>query len=62
MSSQQITLPNGVKYEQPIGAFINNEYVTPSGDKFKVFDPRYVRYPIPFSNDVTDCVASAPTN
>ena len=40
MSSTEITLPNGVKYEQPLGAFINNEFVTPSGDKFQVYDPR----------------------
>lgn len=25
----EITLPNGVKYEQPLGLFINNEYVLP---------------------------------
>lgn len=27
--SIEITLPNGVKYEQPLGLFINNEYVLP---------------------------------
>lgn len=40
MSSQPITLPNGVRYEQPIGAFINNKFSYPTGEKFEVYDPR----------------------
>ncbi|KAI5366597.1 Putative aldehyde dehydrogenase domain, aldehyde/histidinol dehydrogenase [Septoria linicola] len=39
MSSTQIRLPNGTSYEQPIGLFINNEYVKGSGDEFEVVDP-----------------------
>ncbi|KPM38689.1 Aldehyde dehydrogenase [Neonectria ditissima] len=35
----QITLPNGLKYEQPTGLFISNEFVAASGDKFAVLNP-----------------------
>jgi aldehyde dehydrogenase (NAD+) len=37
---QSITLPNGTKYEQPLGLFINNEFV-PSSDSttIEVVDP-----------------------
>ncbi|ETS84253.1 Aldehyde dehydrogenase [Pestalotiopsis fici W106-1] len=38
-SSTSITLPNGRTYEQPTGLFINNEYVSPSGEEFTVYDP-----------------------
>jgi aldehyde dehydrogenase (NAD(P)+) len=38
----QITLPNGVKYDQPTGLFIDNEFVPASGDDFAVVDPTYV--------------------
>jgi aldehyde dehydrogenase (NAD(P)+) len=35
-----LTAPNGVKYEQPIGLFINNEWVKSSdGDKFASINP-----------------------
>ncbi|KAK7413362.1 hypothetical protein QQX98_007739 [Neonectria punicea] len=34
-----ITLPNGLKYEQPTGLFIDNEFVPASGDKFSVVNP-----------------------
>jgi aldehyde dehydrogenase (NAD(P)+) len=39
MSSLSITLPNGQQYEQPLGLFINNEFVEGSGEKFDVLDP-----------------------
>ncbi|KAF7543011.1 hypothetical protein G7Z17_g11095 [Cylindrodendrum hubeiense] len=38
-SNVEITLPNGVKYEQPTGLFINNTFVPGSGDEFTVFNP-----------------------
>jgi aldehyde dehydrogenase (NAD(P)+) len=38
----QLTAPNGRKYDQPIGLFINNEFVpSKSGDKFASINPRY---------------------
>ncbi|KKO97065.1 aldehyde dehydrogenase (NAD+) [Trichoderma harzianum] len=39
MSSINITLPNGIAYEQPVGLFINNAYKHASGDEFQVVDP-----------------------
>ncbi|KAH7000674.1 aldehyde dehydrogenase domain-containing protein [Ilyonectria destructans] len=38
-STVEITLPNGLKYEQPTGLFIDNAFVTGSGDKFSVINP-----------------------
>jgi aldehyde dehydrogenase (NAD+) len=35
----EITLPNGLKYEQPIGLFVNNEFHEPNGEEFTVFNP-----------------------
>ncbi|QKX53116.1 uncharacterized protein TRUGW13939_00190 [Talaromyces rugulosus] len=38
--SQQITLPNGVSYEQPLGLFINNEFVKGAdGKTFETINP-----------------------
>ncbi|KAM9917045.1 hypothetical protein OXX59_009606, partial [Metschnikowia pulcherrima] len=38
--SVPITLPNGLKYEQPTGLFINNEFVYPAQKKsFTVISP-----------------------
>lgn len=38
--SVQLTAPNGRKYTQPIGLFINNEFVpSKSGDKFASINP-----------------------
>lgn len=42
MSSIKIRLPNDVEYEQPIGLFINNEYIEASGNEFEVVDPASV--------------------
>lgn len=39
MSSTKIKLPNDNKYEQPIGLFINNEYIAGTGGLFEVIDP-----------------------
>lgn len=39
MSTTNITLPNGVKYEQPVGLFINNTFKHASGDEFLVVNP-----------------------
>ncbi|KAG8417578.1 hypothetical protein J3458_005072 [Metarhizium acridum] len=39
MSTINIALPNGVKYEQPVGLFVNNSFQHASGDKFDVVDP-----------------------
>lgn len=36
----QLTAPNGRKYSQPIGLFINNEFVpSKSGEKFATINP-----------------------
>ncbi|RDW92268.1 aldehyde dehydrogenase-5 [Coleophoma crateriformis] len=36
----ELTAPNGLKYSQPIGLFINNEFVkSTSGEKFATVDP-----------------------
>lgn len=41
--SVQLTAPNGRTYTQPIGLFINNEFVpSKSGDKFPSINPSYV--------------------
>lgn len=38
--SVQLTAPNGRKYTQPIGLFINNEFVpSKSGDKLASINP-----------------------
>jgi aldehyde dehydrogenase (NAD(P)+) len=37
----ELTLPNGTKYQQPVGLFINNEFITAkSGKTFETIDPR----------------------
>ncbi|KAH7007368.1 aldehyde dehydrogenase domain-containing protein [Ilyonectria destructans] len=38
-STTSITLPNGRKYDQPTGLFINNKFVPAKGDEFTVLDP-----------------------
>ena len=39
----QLTAPNGRSYTQPIGLFINNEFVAAkSGEKFATVNPSYV--------------------
>lgn len=41
--SVQLTAPNGRSYIQPIGLFINNEFVAAkSGEKFATVNPAYV--------------------
>lgn len=38
-----LTAPNGRQYSQPIGLFINNEFVTSkAGNKFGTISPAYV--------------------
>lgn len=38
-----LTAPNGRQYSQPIGLFINNQFVAAkSGDKFATISPAYV--------------------
>jgi aldehyde dehydrogenase (NAD+) len=40
---QELTAPNKVKYQQPLGLFINNEFVkSTSGEKFATINPAYV--------------------
>jgi aldehyde dehydrogenase (NAD+) len=40
---QKFKLPNGVEYEQPLGLFINGEFVTgKEGKAFEVINPSYV--------------------
>lgn len=40
--SVQLTAPNGRSYTQPIGLFINNEFVAAkSGEKFATVNPSY---------------------
>lgn len=39
----ELTAPNGHKYKQPRGLFINNEFVkSKSGDTITSINPRYV--------------------
>lgn len=41
--SVQLTAPNGRTYAQPIGLFINNEFVaSKSGEKIASINPSYV--------------------
>lgn len=41
--SVQLTAPNGRSYAQPIGLFINNEFVaSKSGEKIASINPSYV--------------------
>jgi aldehyde dehydrogenase (NAD+) len=41
--SVELTAPNGTKYTQPIGLFINNEWVKPKkGEKIASINPTYV--------------------
>lgn len=41
--SVQLTAPNGRSYAQPIGLFINNEFVaSKSGEKITSINPSYV--------------------
>jgi hypothetical protein len=37
--SLDITLPNGVKYAQPTGLFVNNKFIQGTGEKFEVLNP-----------------------
>ena len=43
-----LTAPNGRQYTQPIGLFINNQFVAAkSGDKFATISPAYVPFNTP---------------
>lgn len=43
--SVQLTAPNGRSYAQPIGLFINNEFVpSKSGEKLSSINPAYVPF------------------
>lgn len=44
MSTISLSLPNGVKYDQPVGLFIDNEFRYASGDKFDVVDPSTAKH------------------
>jgi aldehyde dehydrogenase (NAD(P)+) len=52
--SVQLTAPNGRVWTQPIGLFINNQWVkSSSGDKIASINPAYVRIidlPAPISS------------
>ncbi|KAH7347577.1 aldehyde dehydrogenase domain-containing protein [Plectosphaerella cucumerina] len=39
MASIDITLPNGLKYTQPTGLFIDNEFVAAKGESFSIVNP-----------------------
>jgi len=42
----ELTAPNGLQIDQPIGLFINNEFVkSSSGEKFATINPTYVKTP-----------------
>lgn len=46
--SVQLTAPNGRTYAQPIGLFINNEFVaSKSGEKIASINPSYVTNLVP---------------
>ncbi|KAI8666061.1 hypothetical protein NCS57_00829700 [Fusarium keratoplasticum] len=38
-STVEISLPNGLKYKQPTGLFIDNKFVDATGDDFTVYNP-----------------------
>jgi aldehyde dehydrogenase (NAD(P)+) len=40
-----LVAPNGIRYSQPTGLFINNEFVPSSGPKITSIDPALVLYP-----------------
>lgn len=41
----QLEAPNGVKWTQPTGLFINNQFVVAkSGETITTIDPAYVRF------------------
>lgn len=43
--SVELTAPNGTKYKQPLGLFINNEFVKSSdGKKITSINPTYANY------------------
>ncbi|KAL7784345.1 aldehyde dehydrogenase domain-containing protein [Trichoderma ceciliae] len=38
-SALNISLPNGLNYDQPAGLFIDNEFIPATGEKFTVYNP-----------------------
>ncbi|SMQ49322.1 unnamed protein product [Zymoseptoria tritici ST99CH_3D7] len=63
MSSLSLKLPNGQQYEQPLGLFINNEFVEGRGEKFDVLDPALDKKILTLAgaspDDVNDAVKAA---
>ncbi|KAH8173718.1 aldehyde dehydrogenase family protein [Sarocladium implicatum] len=61
--SFEITLPNGVKYAQPTGLFVNNKFVNGNGEAFTVFNPTTEKEIVSLtgasSSDVDNAVAAA---
>ncbi|KAH7131446.1 aldehyde dehydrogenase domain-containing protein [Dactylonectria estremocensis] len=59
----EISLPNGLKYKQPTGLFIDNEFVAAAGDKFAVINPatneEVITLPGASEDDVDKAVAAA---
>lgn len=50
--SVELTTPNGHRYTQPTGLFINNEFVPSSGGAITSIDPAYVNFAgIPLLSD-----------
>ena len=43
-STVEISLPNGLKYKQPTGLFIDNKFVDATGDDFTVYNPACVTH------------------
>ncbi|KAF7551819.1 hypothetical protein G7Z17_g4744 [Cylindrodendrum hubeiense] len=59
----EISLPNGLKYSQPTGLFIGNEFVPATGEKFAVINPatneEVITLPGASEADVDKAVAAA---
>ncbi|KAK7429321.1 hypothetical protein QQZ08_004133 [Neonectria magnoliae] len=59
----EITLPNGLKYQQPTGLFIDNTFVPAFGEKFAVINPatneEIISLPGASEGDVNVAVAAA---
>ncbi|KAH8674934.1 aldehyde dehydrogenase domain-containing protein [Ilyonectria robusta] len=62
-SPVEISLPNGLKYSQPTGLFIDNEFVPAAGEKFVVINPatneEVITLPGASEEDVDKAVAAA---
>ncbi|KPI36304.1 putative aldehyde dehydrogenase-like protein [Cyphellophora attinorum] len=63
MASMNLTLPNGVSYEQPVDLFINGSYRAATGEPFDITDPSTAKLVLTVNGasiaDVDDAVNAA---